>query len=389
MSTPTAPTAATRSAAPAAHAAHAATVTAGRTAAPAATPMTTEAGVRRLLAAAGQAPSVLNTQPWRFDVVRHAFVELLADPDRRLRVSDPRGRSQHVSCGAALFNLRLAVRAAGFRPVVWLLPGGQDEPHLLAAVRAAEAPGGRPGGRELYDLIWRRRTNREPFSAEPVPPDVLAALRIAASREGANLVLLDRPGAEEVLDQAATADDELARDRDYQAELAAWTMPGPLRDGRGPSPYEPRRDGRGPSPYEPRRDGLPPSLYEPRHDGLPPYVRGPRPAGEPAPVRSFGRRGGRARFERHPQIAVLTTPGDRPVDWLRAGQALQRMLLVAALHGVSASFLNQPLDLRDMRGRRDPRHRRGHPQMIIRLGYGPYVARALRRPVRDLEISHV
>ncbi|NUW44220.1 nitroreductase family protein [Nonomuraea rhodomycinica] len=315
--------------------------------------MTTELGVRRLLAAAGQAPSVLNTQPWRLDVVRHEFVELLADPDRRLRVSDPRGRSQHVSCGAALFNLRLAVRAAGFRPVVWLLPGGQDEPHLLAAVRAAEAPGGRHGGRELYELIWRRRTNREPFSAEPVPPDVLAGLRIAASREGANLVLLDRAGAEEVLDQAATADDELTGDHDYQAELAAWTTPGP------------------------------------RHDGLPPYVRGPRPAGEPVPVRSFGRRAGSARFERHPQIAVLTTPGDRPVDWLRAGQALQRMLLVATLHGVSASFLNQPLDLRDMRGRRDPRHRRGHPQMIIRLGYGPYVARAPRRPARELEISHV
>lgn len=91
----------------------------------------------------------------------------------------------------------------------------------------------------------------------------------------------------------------------------------------------------------------------------------------------------------HPLLAVLTTPGDRPLDWLRAGQALQRVLLVATAQGLSASFLNQPLDLRDMRHRRNPHHRRGHPQMIIRLGYGPYVARPPRRPASELETSHV
>ena len=79
--------------------------------------------------------------------------------------------------------------------------------------------------------------------------------------------------------------------------------------------------------------------------------------------------------------------GDRPIDWLRAGQALQRVLLVAARHGVSASFLNQPLDLRDMRGRRDPHHHRGHAQMIIRFGYGPHLPRSPRRPATELETA--
>ncbi|MEU8251325.1 nitroreductase family protein [Nonomuraea sp. NPDC048916] len=317
------------------------------------TPLATELGVRRLLLAAGHAPSVLNTQPWRFDVVRHEFVELLADPDRRLRVSDPRGRSQHVSCGAALFNLRLAVRAAGQRPVVWLLPASVEQPELLAAVRMTDARPASGEQRELYDLIWVRRTNREPYYERPVPPSVMAELRIAASREGANLVPLDRHGTADLLDYTAIAEDELSRDHDYQAELAAWTMPGA------------------------------------RYDGVPDYVHGPRPSREPAPVRDFGRRADSARFEERPQIAVLTTPGDRPVDWLRAGQALQRVLLVATRHGLSTSFLNQPLDLRDMRRRRDPHHRRGHPQMIIRLGYGPYVARSPRRPATELETSHV
>jgi len=309
-------------------------------------------GVRRLLVAAGRAPSMYNTQPWRLRVARGEYIELLADPDRRLRVADPRGRSQYVSCGAALYNMRLAVRASGLRPILWLLPDPGDDPGLLAAVRASGARPAPEGYRELYDLIPLRRTSREPFADRPVPPSVLGELRVAASREGANLLPLDRDGAARMLECAAIAEDELAHDPDYQAELAAWTIPGA------------------------------------HADGMPDSTRGPRPLRDPWPVRDFGRHTREARFEEHPQLAVLTTPGDRPVDWLRAGQALQRVLLLATKHGLSASFLNQPLDLRDMRGRRDPRHRRGHPQMILRLGYGPSVAGSPRRPASELEIEH-
>ncbi|MEV6160208.1 hypothetical protein AB0L53_58725 [Nonomuraea sp. NPDC052129] len=109
-------------------------------------------------------------------------------------------------------------------------------------------------------------------------------------------------------------------------------------------------------------------------------MHGPAAVGDMDPIRDFGRRTGSARFEPNPQLAVLTTATDEPLDWLRAGQALQRVLLVAAKHAVSASFLNQPLDLRDMRRHKDSHHRRGHPQMIMRLGYGPPVPRAPRRP---------
>ncbi|GAA2216227.1 nitroreductase [Nonomuraea monospora] len=311
--------------------------------------LATELGVRRLLVVAGQAPSVLNTQPWRFRVVDREFVEVFADPDRRLRISDPRGRNQYVSCGAALFNLRLAVRTAGQRPLVWLLPIPEEEPELLAAVRMGGPLPVPEEYRELYDLIPVRRTSRHPFADRVLPRAVRAELRQAAGREGAGLVFLDRHATDDMLDYAAIAEEELGHDHDYRAELAAWTMPGT------------------------------------HYDGLPGYVHGPRPLRDPAPVRDFGLQAGKAEFEERPQLAVLTTMGDRPADWLRAGQALQRVLLVAARHGVSASFLNQSLDLRDMRKRRDPHHRRGHPQMIIRLGYGLPVARSPRRPAAELE----
>lgn len=308
-------------------------------------PLATEFGVRRLLVAASAAPSALNTQPWRFRIVSRDFVELFGDPGRQLVVSDPRGRSLHVSCGAALFNLRLAIKQAGFRPLVWLQPNAGFQPWLLAAVHMAEAGPPSAEDRLLYAVISARRTNREPYQRKAIPPAVLAELSTAAAREGATLMHLDRPAVADMLEYAAMAEDELAVDAAYLAELARWALPG--------------------------------------------YVRGPRSEADPPPTRWLGDRDRSAVFEARPRLAVLTTQGDRPIDWLRAGQALQRVLLTATARGLSASFLNQPLDLRDMRERTDPRHRRGHPQMIIRFGYGPAVPRVPRRPTAELEAPRI
>jgi nitroreductase len=293
---------------------------------------------------------VHNTQPWRFVVRHRGYVELHADPDRRLKVADPRGRSLHVSCGAALLNLRLALRVSGHRPVTWSVPAAVDgSPTLLAAVRPASAAPASAAEHALYEAITTRRTNRQPFTGRSVPRAVTDELIRAARMEGADLVLLDASASAVLLEEVAEAEEALTRDRDYRAELARWTS------GRS------------------------------HHDGMPPYVQGPRPVGDLAPVRDLARAGGeQVRFEARPRLAVVTTPGDGPADWLRAGQALQRVLLVATVHGVSASFLNQPLDLRDMRRHTDPRHPAGHPQMILRLGYGPVVPRAPRRPALEL-----
>ena len=63
-----------------------------------------------LVAAAARAPSVHNTQPWRFRAGPDA-VELWTDPRRKLR-ADPSGREMLISCGAALFGLRLVIRSS-------------------------------------------------------------------------------------------------------------------------------------------------------------------------------------------------------------------------------------------------------------------------------------
>jgi hypothetical protein len=112
--------------------------------------------ITRLRAAADAAPSILNTKPWELNQVAADRIELRPDWTRHLEVIDPRHRELFISCGAALFNLRMAIRVTGHDPVIWLLPDAMKERGLLAPrscpgrscsgclrhLRRWEAPGG-------------------------------------------------------------------------------------------------------------------------------------------------------------------------------------------------------------------------------------------------------
>jgi nitroreductase len=305
--------------------------------------------IAEFLRAATLAPSMHNTQPWRFAVRRPSQeIDLYADPARTLRYSDPHGRAVHIACGAALFNLRLAIMVAGREPAVRLLPD-PSQPLLLATTRLAGPY--RPGetDTELHAAIAARRTNRRPFSSRPVPPGILAELVAAASLEGAVLHL---PGHEEtrrLLRLAAAAERDLLADPAYRAELALWA--GGERD----------------------------------RDGIPGGAVGPRDPSGHTPVRDF--RAGPvdyAWFEENPQLAVLSTGTGSPADWLRAGQALERVLLTATARGISASPLTQPLETADAWLVRDPCSPGERPQMILRVGYGLPAPASPRRPVSEV-----
>jgi hypothetical protein len=300
--------------------------------------------------AATMAPSMHNTQPWKFRVLRDSqAIEVRADPARMLRHGDPHGRAVHIACGAALFNLRLAVAAGGREPVTRLLPD-RAEPLLLATVRL----GGRhrlgEDERDLYAAIPVRHTNRRPFSSQPVPPGVLAELVQAARLEGATLDLPGHSETRRLLSVAADAETDLLADPGYRAELAQWA--GGQREA----------------------------------EGIPGDAAGPRDPRGRTPVRDFlgGAPAGYEWFEDAPQLAVLSTPGNTREDWLRAGQALQRVLLTAALRGIAASPLTQPLETRDAWLVRDPAAGSGWPQLILRIGYGLPVPASPRRPVSDV-----
>jgi len=315
-------------------------------------PLAQDGIVRRLVEAAGAAPSIHNTQPWRFRVTDE-LIEVHGDPDRMLWVADPRGRALHLSCGAALFNLRLAIRMLGAKPLVWPLPDPVGQPTLLACV---ELEPGRPAAsqeRTMFDTIWQRHTSRAPFCEVPVPESVRLRLEQEAAHEFAVLRMLNAGDARTALDLAAAAGQQLAADFSHRVELGQW-------------------------------------IATEGDDGIPGDALGYRPVAGQAPVRDFGYAPAATvrpvgRYERQPQLAVLATPGDRPGDWLRAGQALERVLLAAACVGLATSLLYQQVELHDVAGR-DGKWWPGPewPQIIIRLGYGPTGTGSPRRGVDDV-----
>jgi nitroreductase len=298
------------------------------------------------------APSRHNTQPWRFRFEPASqTIGLCADPARTLPVGDPDGRAVHLACGAALFNLRLAATVAGRQPVVRLLPD-PAQPLLLATVGLAGPCQAQQQEIELHAAIAARRTNRSPFSGRAVPPGVLAELAEAAKVEGAVLHFPDRQETSRLLRLAQDAERDQVADPAYRAELARWA--GGARD----------------------------------REGVPDEVAGPRDPARATPVRDFNparpRPVGYAWFEEEPQLAVLSTLCNTRADWLRAGQALERVWLTATARSLAVGPLTQPLETSDAWLVRDPRSGIEHPQMILRLGYGLPVPQSPRRPVRDV-----
>jgi len=308
--------------------------------------------VEEMVAAAILAPSMLNTQPWRFRFEPASqTIEVYADPARTLRCADPDGRAVHIACGAALLNLRLAAAAAGRLPVSRLIPA-VTERLLLATLRLARPCQAKPDEIELHAAIPHRRTNRSPFSGRPVAPGILAELAEAARVEGAAWHVPDSQETSRLLELARDAERAQLADPGYRAELALWA--GGARE----------------------RDGVPDDVTAPRDPRGAAPVRDFTPA-RPEPVRY-------AWFEEQPQLAVLATQSSGRSDWLRAGQALQRVLLTATLRGIAVSPLTQPLETPDAWLVRDPGNGFEYPQMILRIGYGLPVPHSPRRPVTEV-----
>jgi len=321
----------------------------------------------RLLEPVQRAPSILNTQPWWFRILADDRIELCArigegsayqylekyglelrTGDRWLPSVDPKARELVVSCGAALFNLRLSIRVAGHDLAVSMLPYAQDR-SVLASVEivTSRVHAATSSEQELYDAIPRRHSDRWPYGGadrrlrkgDPVLPNILATMVLAAAEHKGSLRVLGRSEVKRWLREAEQADRKLRGTGGYATELSRWTT-GNSDTGVPASAFGPTWENRGR-----RRNHHPPvrdfranaGAVDREGTGRDEVSGEDESPGEPKVKR----------FERLPQLMLLTTRHNQPLDWLRAGQALQHALLVATRYGVSASFLTQPFELRD------------------------------------------
>jgi len=306
--------------------------------------------VEELLQVAVLAPSSHNTQPWIFRAGPRS-VRLLADRKRALPANDPHDRELTISCGCALFNLRVAASRHDIGASISLFPEPED-PDVLAEIDFSPKAGGSGELGALASELKRRRTYRKRFADREVTAGVLRELSEAADAEGVQLHLIDdQNGRHAVADLVAQGDSVQWSDASWRRELAHW--------------MHPRRQGDG--------------LTVPRL--LAPMAR--------AVVRTFDMGNGVAAKDRQlaeasPVIMVMATAGDSPEDWLTAGQALERTLLTASRHHLQASYLNQPIQVASLRPKlQDLIPGNPFPQILLRFGYPTEEIEPA--PRRDLE----
>lgn len=303
--------------------------------------MISEPLAQHLALMATRAPSLHNSQPWRL-VVTHDGLDVRADRTRQLEVVDPVGRQLLMSCGSLVHHLVVAALALGLEGVVTVLPDDDDE-DLVARIRLTTVAG--PPSREDVqhaEAILHRATNRTRYAEGGLSEGAQELLRQAAERQG---VMLAQPREEDrvTLDVLVErAERELLAEEAYRHELADWV-------------FDPERDGE-------RPDGIPLVAVDPGPDRA-----------EEIPGRRFVPQPETAvpgqREPEHPALQLLTTPGDTPGDWVRAGMALSALLLESTELGLAAQPLGQVTDVAHERARlRADLGLVGVPQLLLRVG---------------------
>lgn len=310
--------------------------------------------LRAVLESASRAPSVHNSQPWRW-LVGPDRLRLLADPSRHLPHADPDRRNLLLSCGAALHHCAVALAAAGWQARVHRLPD-PGSPEHLATIEMSPKPA------DELDIvlnlaIGRRRTDRRHYRSWPVPWGDIALMGARAARAGVMLRQVDDiPRLHDIVVDSAVRH---ASDADYVTELRAWS-------GRyGSVAGVPARNAPAPDPSAP----LPARAFI--DPALPP---GPSAGAEPEGS----------------VVVALGTESDDDLSRLRAGEATSLVLLSATAMGLASCPVTEPLEIPETRQavRADVFGDSGHPQMMVRMGWPPAGVDPLpptpRRPLPDI-----
>jgi nitroreductase len=295
-----------------------------------------------------RAPSVHNSQPWRF-VLGPSSVHLYADFTRWLPATDAGGRDLVLSCGIVLHHLRIALAAAGIAASVHRMPNPDELDHLAAVELRPGPPAESDIG--LANAIVRRRTDRRRYTDWELPEGFLRELMARAADQGALLRYVSGAGELSLVltairDAAAEQEAEIA----CRTETAVWS--GRVADETGVPAGNLLRDPHGTA----RR--FPPGLLEeaasPTDDGA--------------------------------TLLVLGTASDDPLSQLRAGEAASAVLLHATELGLATCLLSQPLEVAATRITIRDAVLGGTlcPQLLLRVGWaplGPQLPSTPRRPI--------
>lgn len=295
------------------------------------------AALRTVLTLATRAPSIHNTQPWRW-VVGNASLDLYSEPTLQLQSTDPDARDLIISCGAALHHCVVALAAMGWQAKVHRFPDPDDPRHLATIEVVPHIPDHTDIA--LAAAIPRRRTDRRAYSSWPVSGGDIALMAARAARCGVMLRQVDALDTMKMI--VAQAVRAHATNDDYVRELTAWT--GRYGSVAGvPARSTPPSDRTAPIPG---RLFAGPGLAQPS---------GVSPADDNAAILALG------------------TENDDRLARLRAGEATSAVLLTATAMGLACCPITEPLEIPETRDaiRSDVFGTSGYPQMLLRVGWAP------------------
>ncbi len=321
-----------------------------------------------IVGAATQAPSIHNTQPWRFTAAAKQL-DVFYDRERALPVLDPNARQQLISCGIAVAFAEVSLRAASLAAEVEVLPDPGDADHV-ARLRVTGSAEAGDEDRAFAQAIPRRHTVRAAFQARAVPEDLLDRLQREVGAYGLWLKVITRPEEEVATVFLLSQAEEMEQgDPAYVEELDSWLRSDPGAVDGVPVEAVPAGD-----PRERPSNWLIRDFVVSSREPHP--FRDPQDPDAPPPD-----------VER-PTVVLLGTGSDDRTAWVEAGRALGRTLLIATAAGLAASPLTQALDWPATRTRlRQRLSLVGHPQMLLRMGYPPAdldPPTSGRRPVADV-----
>lgn len=306
--------------------------------------------------AATRAPSIHNTQPWRFELHADGIVARL-DPTRALGATDPEGRERWMSLGCAVENMVVAARHDGELLEVEP-PSARDGSVALRARRHRTAPDG------LYQAIVERQTNHRLYDGHPLDPAVIEALERIRPEPGIHLRLLTDPATFAPLARLA----EIATvaqmgDGRVRDELRAWTR------------FTEREVAESLDGMNAHALALhPPPGWLAR--ALFPILNAPKAsaARQASLVQSAS------------AIVVLGVTNDAPREWLGAGRTLERLLLHLTLLGVQHDYFNEIAREPSLHQRLAwlVRFHDMRPVALLRLGRAPAHAQTPRRTLDDV-----
>lgn len=294
-----------------------------------------------LLRYAVLAPSGHNTQPWTFRITDEA-IEVHPDYSRGLPVADPDHRELLLSVGAAIANLRVAAAHFGFDTTVTY--------GNVVAVALRETCNPDASLRHLFGAVTKRRTHRNGFERRELEPETLDRIcDVVESTEQLRFVVPHEiPHLGALVEEA---DVRLMSDERWRNELADWVRPNESSAG----------------------DGITGDAF-----GIP----GPLSALAPYFVRNLDLGESRGKNDRklveHAAGLIVVSSEDDRAALLRAGEALERLLLTLTALGVQYAFVNQVIEVPELRKELWRLMRTAQPpQLMVRIGYA---SRAATRP---------